>query len=809
METVTQEEKRNFFIRYGHKIFLGFIFLLPVFFIPSEMVPFAFGKGFFYVFGVLLLAVLYLVGTLKEGSFSMPKSLTLLGLLGLLVATVVSAIGSADAGTSLLGTGFEIDTAFFLFCSAVLAFMVPMAFRNKASLFNVLTALLASFFVSALYTLIRLFFPGSLSFGVFTTNVANLTGSWNDLSIFAGFAVLIALISLGALQARGMWQWVLRGALVIGLILLAVVNFKLTWLVVAAFSLVFFLYSLSYAKHRGITGPITTRIKHVSWLPIVVLLVALIFIVDASVRKDQAGIATPGPIATFINSKTNATQIEVRPSWSATLTLAKKTLQSHPIVGVGPNQFVSAWVMNKPLEVNQSVFWSTDFVSGIGVIPTALITLGGLGLLAWLFFLGFFVRDGVRAIRRLHGDAFAHYLVFCSFASAVYFWIMAFIYTPTHVMYALAFLFTGVFVAAISFEGVIGTYHVTFADAPGKSFIGSLVIIVSLIALATGFYFIGKRLDAFVTFNNAIASYNKDGSLDNVQIGVTKALSLEENDLFYRTLSDIYLARLNGLLQVNPQNEAETKDLQDKFQQYLAGAVGSASAAKRIGSSNYLNTLSLARVYAAVVPLKIPGAYDQANTTYDAVYAMNPTSPQIYLEKARLEVATGNNEKALENLQKALQLKPNYTDAVFLMTQIEVQLGQTKKAITDVSNAVLLAPNDPQLQFELGLLYYNDGNYSKAIAALEMAVALQGNYANAKYFLGLSYDKVGRSADALRQFSDLALTNPDNNEVKFILNNLKAGKSAFSQVTPPLDNKPEKRKNPPVSEKSSKVVPAQ
>jgi hypothetical protein len=65
---------------------------------------------------------------------------------------------------------------------------------------------------------------------------------------------------------------------------------------------------------------------------------------------------------------------------------------------------------------------------------------------------------------------------------------------------------------------------------------------------------------------------------------------------------------------------------------------------------------------------------------------------------------------------------------------------------------------------------------------------------------------MGRNADAIAQFEQLAITNPDNQEVAFILTNLKEGKSPFADAQPPIDNKPEKRKTLPVPEKETKTT---
>ena len=91
--------------------------------------------------------------------------------------------------------------------------------------------------------------------------------------------------------------------------------------------------------------------------------------------------------------------------------------------------------------------------------------------------------------------------------------------------------------------------------------------------------------------------------------------------------------------------------------------------------------------------------------------------------------------------------------------------------------------------------------YTGAVSALERAIELNSAYANAKYFLGLSYSKLGRRADAIKQFEGLKATNPDNKEIDLILTNLNAGRDPFANAA---DREPEKRKTPPVTEKQVK-----
>jgi tetratricopeptide (TPR) repeat protein len=164
-------------------------------------------------------------------------------------------------------------------------------------------------------------------------------------------------------------------------------------------------------------------------------------------------------------------------------------------------------------------------------------------------------------------------------------------------------------------------------------------------------------------------------------------------------------------------------------------------------------------------------------------------------------VAKGDGAKAKDFISQSLQQKKNYTDAIFLLAQVQVAEGNLKDAITSVEAATLLSPTDSGAFFQLGLLRYNVNDIQGAASAFEQAIAINPSYANAKYFLGLSYNRLGRNKEAIAQFQDLKTTNPDNKEVDLILQNLTAGKSPFTNATPPIDNKPEKRSTPPVQEK--------
>jgi tetratricopeptide (TPR) repeat protein len=123
--------------------------------------------------------------------------------------------------------------------------------------------------------------------------------------------------------------------------------------------------------------------------------------------------------------------------------------------------------------------------------------------------------------------------------------------------------------------------------------------------------------------------------------------------------------------------------------------------------------------------------------------------------------------------------RPNFLEAISLLTQLEIQDKNVNGAITAVRNGVTLEPTNFLLRFALGYLYFANKDYPSATVEFESAVYLNPVYADAKYFLGLTYARTNRNQDAVRQFEGVKELNPDNKDVEKILSNLKQGREPF------------------------------
>ena len=765
------------------------IFLLPFFFVPSVSVGFSSGKTFLLYFGVMLSFIFWLIAKLKEGKFEFPKSIILIFAFLVPTTYLVSSLFSGSVRTSFLGGGFEIDTFGTIATLFLLFVLTTLLFKSKQKLLYLYTGFFVSVILVALFQLLRLVFgPEFLSLNVFFSSVSSLVGKWNDLGIFFGLSIVLLLSTLEFLNVTKLMKVVSYMILLLSIFFLIVINFTTVWFIVGLFSLILFVYSLMFKTGEQIDNVSENSVvakKKFSLIPFAVFVIAVAFV------------ASGGLFTETISSLFNTSQIEVRPSWQSTFEIAGKSLEKDPILGVGPNRFSTEWLENKPEGINNTIFWNTDFNSGVSFIFSSLITTGLLGFVSWALFIAIFLFVSLKGVFNLKDDLLKKSIVISSFFGSVYLWVFNILYVPDMVVLSLAFVFSGILIASLYNDEAIKKINISFSR---NSKIGIMVIFVSVVLLASTILwgvFATKKFVSGIYFQKGVIAANVNGDVAVSEANIKVAIKFDRNDLYYRTLSQIDLIKLN---QISAQKDVEEKVLQEQFRNTLGEAINNAKKAVGIDKTNYLNWLSLGGVYEVIVPLKVEGAYESAITSYQEALKYNPENPSIYLTMAKLEILDKNIKKARGYITEALNKKNNYTEAFFLLSQIEVDEGNIEAAISSVESASTLSPNDPTVFFYLGLLKYNNKNHDGAITSLERAINLSPSYSNAKYFLGLSYEKVNRITDAIAQFEDIKMLNPDNKEVEQILDNLKNGKDPLSNTA--SIEKPEQRQKLPIKETS-------
>src|SRR3989344_9323055 len=358
-------------------IFASF-FLLPIFAVPYASVPFGFSKTALFIILTALAGGLWAIARLRDGEISFPRTALFPILIALVAVGAASTLSSGAVALSWSGAFFDVGSLSFLITLTVFLFLFAALIRSAEQVFYAYLLFFVSAGLVALFHAIRFIGgPDMLSFGFFGSPTSTLLERWNDLGVFFGAVVVFTLTTLEFVKLRAGLRAALVAALALSLVILAVVNFTLVWLLLAIFSLVFLVYLISF-KHisragfedvRSSVAPQNSEKQlaeegeseptHPSAEPIVaprkIPIISLLVFVCSVVF-----VLFGGPLGNRISERLNIVALDARPSFGATLSVAKETLKDAPFFGAGPNLFTREWLTFKPLGANQTIFWNTD-----------------------------------------------------------------------------------------------------------------------------------------------------------------------------------------------------------------------------------------------------------------------------------------------------------------------------------------------------------------------------------------------------------------------------------------------------------------
>ena len=468
--------------------------------------------------------------------------------------------------------------------------------------------------------------------------------------------------------------------------------------------------------------------------------------------------------------------------------------------GVGANHFLQAYLANKPDAVNMSDAWGVDFQYGFGFIPTLVAEQGMIGLVLWILFFVFLGICGTRTIKNVGEDPTKRFVIISSFMSAVFLWLIAIVSVPSHIVIFLTFVVTGIFFGASAWVGSAKVCSIEPRNKMGSRILSAVLMVVILASLLWAIIYV-KKVVALSYFGAGVKQLTTLNDPARALSLFTSAYNADHLDVYLQGKAEAGLAIATAIATEASKatNASTSEELIKKFGIVIDDALKDSRAAIAYDPNDYYNRISEARVSELATNLKIQNAFESTVQSYTQAINLNPKNPSIYLSLARLEVGQNKLDDAIKAIGAALQVKSNYIDAVFLLSQVYASKGDLSNAIIAANFATQLNPQNAQVFFQLGLLQYNNKDYTASVAAFDKATKLQTDYANAQYFLGLSYARTGKTSEAIAQFELLAKTNPDNQEVGTILKNLNAGKSIFE--SPQTVSSPEKRSSLPIKTK--------
>jgi len=674
----------NIFERLSFWSLFLVITLLPFFFLPFTNIPIETGKGLLLVIGLAVCVICWGLARFFDGRISFPRSATLLGGVGIVLAFLLSATFLKFSQVSFFGTMFDVGTFWFIFAGFLLMLMSSIILGDSKKAKIVLFGAILSSAIVLVFQSVHLFFPNVFSLGVLAGKTDNLLGSWNALGIFAGFSSLMSLLVVEFFSTTRKEKLVLQALTILSVIIIAVVNFPFVWELLGIFALIVFVYKVSIISKEKAALPavgaesVPKEKIHFPTFSFVIIIITLLFFMAGDV------------IGGIIPSHLGIQNSEVSPSFSATMGVTGSVLKVDPILGVGPNKFGNAWAMYKPAAINATPFWDVSFNSGSGLLPTFASTTGGFGILMWIVFFVLFIISGVKSIfssikNGLNWETMAFFVL------SFYLFVSCFFYSGGMVLFLLALAFAGIFIGLSARGHQKGEIAILYLNDHRKSFFSILFLIILLITTAAISVKYMERLISVSYFGKALNA----PTVSVAEASIGRALSLYQNDLYLRTYSQIYLVALNSLATKDSTtlSDADKADLQTSLNQAVSGA----QLATTYDGTNYLNFQALGSVYQNLASFGVKDAYSKALAAYTTASALNPLNPGLKLDLATVSIANQQTKEAKDYANAALSLKSDYPDAYVVLSQIAKSEGDNAGALTYAQTALSLSPTDANL----------------------------------------------------------------------------------------------------------------
>jgi Flp pilus assembly protein TadD len=838
------------------------VFLTPIFFLPWGVSQVAQNKEYLATVLLSVAFIAWLAKSIASGKLIWAKTILNVAALVLLVVWGISSLFSMSKLKSLGFSGIDPDSFSSILKYVLAFFLISATFRNKKDLERAALLFFSSVALVAIAAALKFFganiFPWDFAKGV----EFNTIGEIGSLAMFLGFSLvmIISLFVVGGVEdlvksvsrenadnhenvkTGGIQKIIKPGLIALAVVLAAellLINFSVAWWTLASVMLFLIAYGFTREVHGIKSGKNKVfRIQRLS-LPIAILVFSVVIIL-ANIFL-QNGL----PSNKLVNLP-----VEFGLSNSATYNVTKNVWgkSGDMMIGSGPSTFTYDYGLYKPADINSTIFWSARFSQGSSLFLSSMATAGFLGLLSVLFLMAAFVWQAVKAFSlkndQADGESSGNSFQIPALVATLFFLIAWFLYSANFTLLMMGFIGLAFFVASrsstgsksglVSDEGGKNGFlrEISLLASPQRTLIISLVLIIMMVATVSFFYLETQRYIASIYFSSGVNGYSKDGNAESAVAKINKAIGLDSlSDQYVRTASQSYLVLTNNVLN-DPkwQNaDAATADsLRSQFQTFMAQAVGYAKKATELEPSESANWSNLGYTYENILAFA-NGAEQYMIEAYQKAAALEPTNPAMAVDLGRAhllaydkmqsqisdisqsktpdenQIKTLKDQSATElsasqkELQRAVDLKNDYSPAHYLLVQVYSRQGDLKNAIARSIDYYNLNPKDPGAAFQLGFLFYKDNQMDNAKSAFEIAVSLSGDYSNARYFLGLIYDAQGNKDGAKEQFNKVASLNPDNAEVKKILDNLNAGRGALDAVSPPA-TPPENRTQAPVQE---------
>ncbi|NLH17806.1 MAG: tetratricopeptide repeat protein, partial [Phycisphaerae bacterium] len=171
----------------------------------------------------------------------------------------------------------------------------------------------------------------------------------------------------------------------------------------------------------------------------------------------------------------------------------------------------------------------------------------------------------------------------------------------------------------------------------------------------------------------------------------------------------------------------------------------------------------------------------EAKKEIDRAIELDPTEAKAWLYRGLCLMAektdSPTRQKAIESVQKAVDLAPDFAEARSRLALLFLQEGKPAEARTHLEEVVKARPRDPQALYMLAKCFLQQApkdpdHLSRAQSLLEQAVTIQDNFEQAQFDLAAVLANLGQTERAKERLRKVLQLNPANQQAKEALKKL-------------------------------------
>lgn len=166
----------------------------------------------------------------------------------------------------------------------------------------------------------------------------------------------------------------------------------------------------------------------------------------------------------------------------------------------------------------------------------------------------------------------------------------------------------------------------------------------------------------------------------------------------------------------------------------------------------------------------------------ESLSVMHPEQASMFFVQSLLSVQQDKSELALEKIQKALALQPDWNKALLLQAQIVSNLGDTDRAENILREAIKKRPDNAKFKVILARVLVRAGKFEQAVEVFEQVIEQSPEDLENQYALALIYLQMHEDDEAREVFLGLLNRPGWSDRVSFHLGRLDAAEGEYGRA---------------------------